>query len=500
MKSLSQIINRYMYRITFILVGIILVFLMLVQMLTEQFRMVDDSHMTIQQIEQVLEDNQKELSYIFSLFRVDTDSNYYAIDRESGEVVGSTDLDIVGLKAADLGFDMDRIEHDPDGFHDIVKDNLEFCVFAKSGSNYIGRTVSAQNIYRRIPMTMLWIALSLFIMALILSKTVVRHMDKYVVQGIHDVNEELLAISEGNLSTKVEVKSSTELAELSEYVNVMVRSLLENNRRIAYILNKTNLHIGTYEYGSKITGVRFSEHIPVIFGVSADVIEKLSNDREGFKAFLCEVRNKAVPNEEGIYCLDERYIRIEEMINGDNIFGLAVDVTGEVKKRKEIERERDMDTLTGLLNRRGLEERLTELFAEPEQLGYSALVMIDADGLKGINDTYGHEKGDVYLKKIANIINNFGIKSSISSRLGGDEYVLFLYDYDSEDELIRTIETLRYIQSNSTASLDKNITVPMRFSFGYSLTGDVRDYNKLLKEADDMMYRDKAERKKQIIT
>ena len=179
---------------------------------------------------------------------------------------------------------------------------------------------------------------------------------------------------------------------------------------------------------------------------------------------------------------------------------MVVDVTGEVKKRKEIERERDMDTLTGLLNRRGLEERLTELFAEPEQLGYSALVMIDADGLKGINDTYGHEKGDVYLKKIANIINNFGIKSSVSSRLGGDEYVLFLYDYDSEDELMRTIETLRYIQSNSTASLDKNITVPMRFSFGYSLTGDVRDYNKLLKEADDMMYRDKAERKKQFDT
>ena len=104
MKSLSQIINRYMYRITFILVGIILVFLMLVQMLTEQFRMVDDSHMTIQQIEQVLEDNQKELSYIFSLFRVDTDSNYYAIDRESGEVVGSTDLDFANTQNSRLSF------------------------------------------------------------------------------------------------------------------------------------------------------------------------------------------------------------------------------------------------------------------------------------------------------------------------------------------------------------------------------------------------------------
>ena len=82
---------------------------------------------------------------------------------------------------------------------------------------------------------------------------------------------------------------------------------------------------------------------------------------------------------------------------------------------------------------------MDKLFAEHDKLGYSAIVMIDADGLKGINDNYGHEKGDIYLKKIANIINNYGIAGSVASRQGGDEYVLFLYGYDSEEELLRAI-------------------------------------------------------------
>lgn len=62
--------------------------------------------------------------------------------------------------------------------------------------------------------------------------------------------------------------------------------------------------------------------------------------------------------------------------------------------------ERDIDSLTGLYNRRGLDIQLSKLFEEPEKLGYCAMVMVDADGLKIINDTYGHEKGDIYLKKL----------------------------------------------------------------------------------------------------
>ena len=142
--------------------------------------------------------------------------------------------------------------------------------------------------------------------------------------------------------------------------------------------------------------------------------------------------------------------------------------------------------------------KLADLFSDPESLGQSAIFMIDADGLKGINDTYGHEKGDIYLKKIGQVIADVGTKRSIASRQGGDEFVLFLYGYDSEEELANVIGDLEYMQSNSFAALDKDIIVPLRFSLGYCLVKEETDYQALLKEADRRMYQNKMERKKEM--
>ena len=142
--------------------------------------------------------------------------------------------------------------------------------------------------------------------------------------------------------------------------------------------------------------------------------------------------------------------------------------------------------------------KLADLFSDPESLGQSAIFMIDADGLKGINDTYGHEKGDIYLKKIGQVIADVGTKRSIATRQGGDEFVLFLYGYDSEEELANVIGDLEYMQSNSFAALDKDINVPLRFSLGYCLVKEETDYQALLKEADRRMYQNKMERKKEM--
>ncbi len=200
---------------------------------------------------------------------------------------------------------------------------------------------------------------------------------------------------------------------------------------------------------------------------------------------------------------DGHYIHVydigKKMVTPDNkdvLVCVLYDMTEQTKLKNVLIQESYYDALTGLYNRRGLDKKLKKLFAEPDKLGCSALVMIDADGLKVINDTYGHDKGDIYLKKIANIINNYGIGSSVASRQGGDEYVLFLYEYESEEELLRAIEALQYIQNHSSAHLDKEVNVPIRFSMGYSVVNVCTDYRKLLKEADEKMYQNKLERRK----
>lgn len=126
---------------------------------------------------------------------------------------------------------------------------------------------------------------------------------------------------------------------------------------------------------------------------------------------------------------------------------------------------------------------------------YCAAVMVDADGLKMVNDTYGHENGDEYLKKIAEMLKQEAGENCILCRQGGDEFTLFYYKYEKE-ALIQKIEALKALQSGQKAWLRDGLTVDLRFSMGSSMAYGAVDYDKMYREADEKMYEDKRMRKK----
>lgn len=443
-----------------------------------------------------------ELSYIFSMMKVNPGVSLYAADAESGKIVGSTVTEDLGKTLPDIGISMNKIKERENGFSASVDGIRCFCFFREIDGNLVGRVITGRELYRNIFSSMAILAAGLVLISIILVAAVAGCMNKYVINGIYDVNDKLRSITEGDLDEKIDVQSSLEFSELSSHINDMIKSLLSSTEKMSFVLNRAKIRIGVYEYSEKMKRVRFTEHIPGILDLSREKAELLSSDYMLFNQYIEQLRNKPAGGEEGVYRLKtenggERYIKLEEMSMGNDVMGIVMDITEEMVKRMQIEAERDIDLLTGIYNRRGLENKLAELFGEPEKLGYGALVMIDADGLKEINDKYGHEKGDIYLKSIAETISSFGCRSSISARQGGDEFVLFLYDYVSEEEAERDIEKLTYIQNNSTAQLDSGLSVPLSFSFGSSMTKGRMDYQELLKQADEMMYKNKSERKKE---
>lgn len=437
-----------------------------------------------------------ELSYIFSLLRVNTEVSYYAVDADSKEIVGSTNLNAVGIDVNSLGFDLKNVSSNKKGFHIKVNNQWYYCVFKKIGNNYIGRVVSAKNLYQSVVVNSCWILASLVVVVFFLAKAVVRYMNRDVVSKIDDLNVKLKDIAHGNLEENVDIQSSVEFAELSSSVNSMVKSLLDNNKKMSYVLSKTNMFIGTYEYKENSKKVRYTEYIPKIMSVEEELMEKISSDVVQFKIFINEIKEQPVESEQGVYEWKNRFIRLEENIDSDSVFGVAVDVTAEITKRMEAEKERDVDVLTGLYNRRGMDKKLQRLLNMPEDLGYSGVVMIDSDDLKKVNDNYGHEKGDIYLKEIARVISDISTKNSIASRQGGDEFVVFMYGYDNSEELMFDIERLKDMQSERVVALDENIDIKLRFSMGYCLAGEEIRYQELLMEADRKMYENKAQRKK----
>ncbi len=441
------------------------------------------------------ETEKNKISYVFSTFKMSSEAEYYDVDASSGVIIGSTKAETIGRSIEETGIDFQKVKNDPNGFHASVHGEPSFCVFQKVDDTYLGKTIKVGYLYRRVPSLMLVLALCLIFIAFVLVYAVKKNMNKYVVDELQEINNRLNLIADGKYDEKVEARSSIELSELSDYINAMIKSILDNNTKMAYVLNKTNLLIGVYEYNDTMGRVRYTEYVPRIFSMNADQMEKITSDIERFKNYILKIRENAVPDDPNVSMVGEKYVRFGEVRNGEDVFGVVMDVTADIMRRKELEAERDIDLLTGLYNRRGIEGRLEELFADPDMLGYYALIMIDSDGLKTVNDTYGHESGDIYLKKIASVINNFGVKDSLASRQGGDEFVLFLYDYESEEELMKEIEALEQIQDRRSIRINENTRVSLRFSLGYCTAKGSADYQEMMRTADKRMYRNKLERR-----
>ena len=168
----------------------------------------------------------------------------------------------------------------------------------------------------------------------------------------------------------------------------------------------------------------------------------------------------------------------------------------EALERRRIEHERDYDILTGLYNRQAFRRACEELFAHPEKLGHAALVMTDLDNLKQINDTYGHDWGDQYLRQTGRCLAQGVPSGTLCARLSGDEFLLFFYGYRSRGEIRRKLEELRDALHASTSTLPNGSQLHISISAGVAwYPKDSTNYNTLKKYADFAMYQVKQSQK-----
>jgi diguanylate cyclase (GGDEF)-like protein len=147
------------------------------------------------------------------------------------------------------------------------------------------------------------------------------------------------------------------------------------------------------------------------------------------------------------------------------------------------------DPLTGLLNRRGFDERFAEELARAARHGESlALLMIDCDGLKAINDLDGHEIGDQALQHLAACVRNSKRVSDLAARFGGDEFAVVLTDVDAEGAVIAAERIRESVAAGFPYSEHR-----LSASFGIAVYPTQRRPAELLSSADAALYRAKRE-------
>jgi diguanylate cyclase (GGDEF)-like protein len=155
------------------------------------------------------------------------------------------------------------------------------------------------------------------------------------------------------------------------------------------------------------------------------------------------------------------------------------------------------DTLTGLLNRRGLEERLDrELDSAQDDRRPVSLVVLDCDDFKDVNDRAGHELGDALLREIGLVLQRVCPDTGSAARLGGDEFVVMLPGTDAD----AAVEVADQLRRELDDGLD-DAGFPLRLSAGLSTYPyDGGGASQLLRAADQALYQAKANGKNHVVS
>ena len=301
----------------------------------------------------------------------------------------------------------------------------------------------------------------------------------------------------------------TELAEARHRERLVVhllrtlRRTIEPAAAIATALNTVIQAVGA-EIGSVgrfASDGRTVEHLggtvgaadPILIQTASNAPEGVAISQDGHRlglAFLCRHDGRKV----GILLLWRDMARGDWLADDLFLLGelaeqLAV-LMEQLKGHEQLQHLSTTDALTGLLNRRGFEHTLARMVerARHDQHG-GALIYVDLDNFKQVNDRFGHAQGDAALVATADILRTQLRARDPIGRLGGDEFVAWLDDID-RDEAVAKAEALQEA-AKSLARFAPGCEKPLGFSIGIAMLrgAEPDSLEALMARADDAMYR-----------
>ncbi len=286
-----------------------------------------------------------------------------------------------------------------------------------------------------------------------------------------------------------------EVDRFAETITELNKELVTNSTKFLRIMDMASVELGGYELRTDTGSVFVTDNFFPLLGMPGITGKLLSVRR--FEEVLKGIRENTpcTRTAEGDELLTirqpdgVRYIMLRSTIEGHAKIGLAEDVTAAALERMRIEHERDYDILTGLYNRQAFNRVCSELFAQPERMGVAALMMMDLDNLKHINDTYGHDWGDQYIRRTGQCLRENTPVETVCARLSGDEFLVLFYGYRSRDAVREKIEQLSRAMQQSVAQLPSGNALHISLSGGIAwYPDDGQDWETLKKYADFAMY------------
>lgn len=289
-----------------------------------------------------------------------------------------------------------------------------------------------------------------------------------------------------------------EIDELLDSIEDLSKQVVDSASRLSKILELAGVAIGAYEYNAaKSNHVFCTADLFVLLdfppeqwntsNLTLAVLEqRLKNLEQGLEEESEDGSMSIYRIESGA---EPRWIRLKRVVSDGDVLGVITDVTQDILERHKLEYERDYDLLTKLYNRRAFHLNMEMLFRHPQHLKIAALMIMDLDNLKFVNDTYGHDYGDEYIRAAADVLKKYAGSHAVVARLSGDEFVAFLHGYDSDEGIRRFSAAVQQDMWDKKIYLPDHTAMPVRASAGMAwYPRDAESCEELMRYADFAMY------------
>ncbi|NLI13535.1 MAG: diguanylate cyclase [Peptococcaceae bacterium] len=370
-----------------------------------------------------------------------------------------------------------------------------------------------REIYRQGKASVLYFLLSVFFVGLVFFWVDLMLLGKVVLSRLAGISDGVSSIgARGDLSARIQIKGNDELAGLAGEINRMLQALeqsqkkLQENEQLFRLLAENARDIiyryrflpkQGFEYVSP-SATAITGYAPEEFYADPDFAFKIVYPDDRSALITCyqfdnqnsksEIMRWVHKNGSVVWTEHQKVPFYDRENNLEAIQGVARDITERKMAEEKLEHLSLHDPLTGLYNRSCFEEKMRTAEGLSNQSG---IVVCDVDGLKLVNDTLGHDKGDILLNAAARVIKGSFREGDMVARVGGDEFAVLINN--GNDEIVRN--ACNRIRTAVEKYNSSNPDLPLSIAIGFATSNNSgASLINLFKEADNNMGREKLHR------
>lgn len=434
--------------------------------------------------------------YIFSRFPTDSGEQLFAVDRFTGTILGHSN---------GMNTDFSAAYYQPEQLLECTKGSYKkeengssmYVMVREYGDILIGLAIPQKNLTQQLfkqVFNTLWYLLLIEAIILILLNYLVK---RKVVNGIHLIIQNLMDITNGNLDTTVAADDNPELKALSSGINTMVKSIISISDRISAIIKISGIPLAAFEYQFDAKHVFVTSGFKELLDISEEKAKELCQDTVKFDKYIKNIINNPLKGETDIFQInDTKYVRIHMSESSNKNLGVIIDISKDIIEKQQMQYENTHDTLTKLYKYSYFKQLASERLQNKPSKSVCAIVMLDLDSFKSINDTFGHDIGDKYLQHFSNIMRSMPSEHFLSARRSGDEFCMMVLNCSDKNDIIQYLNQFYQALEQTPVSLSDSQSKIIHASSGFAWTADSNaDIDELLNYADEALYDIKRETK-----